>query len=292
MMGRRLHLCRASYSSLLAATKALKRMPACLPARVATSAKSALVSMQLWPKSSASVVSRVVAAKATGATADRATTAVRHKLCFSAVGHSMGGLILRAALPELIQTVEEKYEAFKEVCEVHWDVFCTLATPHLGVGYMQSKRTTFLGRHVGCHLWRAMAGLLCRSSVVRVDLVSDACLAAWSRFKRRVLVNVVNDDAVLTYSSSFVVTLRVLRRVGAPLPSTDEEIADVCSTAKGEEPPSALWQLCSSTRLPWRQVCVGRERSCATTVRFPQIYLPSCGRSTCSWRKACWRSAS
>ncbi|CAC9505046.1 conserved hypothetical protein [Leishmania infantum JPCM5] len=173
-----------------------------------------------------------VAAKATGATADSATTAVKHKLCFSAVGHSMGGLILRAALPELIKNIEEKYEAFKEVCEVHWDVFCTLATPHLGLRYMHSKRTAFLGRHVGCHLWKAMADLFCRNSVVGVDLVSDACLAAWSRFKRRVLVNVVNDDTVLAYSSSFVTTLRVLRRVGASLPSTDEELADARSTKK------------------------------------------------------------
>lgn len=176
-----------------------------------------------------------VAVQTTGVTADGAKTAAKHKLCFSAVGHSMGGLILRAALPELMERIEERFEAFEEVCEVHWDLFCTMATPHLGVRYMKSKAMTFLCRRIGTHLWPAMADLFCTNSVVGVDLTSDDYLAAWGRFERRVLLNVVNDNTVLTYSSSFAVTLDVLKRVGAPLPSTDEEITDMCCPQDDEE---------------------------------------------------------
>ncbi|KAG5498420.1 hypothetical protein JIQ42_03226 [Leishmania sp. Namibia] len=158
--------------------------------------------------------------KATRDAADcavRAAPGRRPKLCFSAVGHSMGGLVLRAALPTIMQCVENTFTAPPYECEVSWEVFCTLSTPHLGVRYMDSKCLTFLGRSIGSALSRALADMFWKDEVLTRDLVSDVYLGAWSRFNRRVLVNAVNDHTVLTYSSSFTLTLHVLKRVGGSL---------------------------------------------------------------------------
>ncbi|KAG5475175.1 hypothetical protein CUR178_04626 [Leishmania enriettii] len=148
---------------------------------------------------------------------DRAATWRKPKLSFSAVGHSMGGLVLRAALPDIVQYIESTFTAPPYECEVSWEVLCTLSTPHLGVRYMDSKCLTFLGGCIGSALSRALADMFWKDEVLTRDLVSDVYLGAWSRFKRRVLVNAVNDHTVLTYSSSFLLTLHVLKRVGGSL---------------------------------------------------------------------------
>ncbi|GET90171.1 hypothetical protein, conserved [Leishmania tarentolae] len=100
------------------------------------------------------------------------------------------------------------------------------------MGYNMSKKVTFLGRHVGCHLWRAVADLCRRDSAVRVHLSSDAYLSAWSQFKRPAQVNVSSDDTVLLYISSFVAILLVATRVSAPLRSMYEGLGDVCLTRR------------------------------------------------------------
>ncbi|CAJ1030170.1 putative serine esterase (DUF676) [Leishmania shawi] len=169
------------------------------------------------------------AAKETALAANDAPTAARRELHFSAVGHSMGGLILRAALPFLIDRIEGTYGEQSLGFAVHWDVFCTLATPHLGVKNMMSNTKMFLGQHIGCYLSTAIADLFCKSSVVSADLVSRDSLAAWARFKRRVLLSVVNDETVLMHSSSFVMPLHILKRVGAPLPTAEADLTDACS---------------------------------------------------------------
>lgn len=166
-----------------------------------------------------------------------ATDAMR-ELHFSAVGHSMGGLVLRAALPELMRRLEAAHGPLAPLpCTFHWDVFCTLATPHLGVRYMRSPLMTFLGHHVGHHLMTAVADLFLKNSLIRVDLVAEASLSAWARFRRRVLINVVNDGTVLTHSSSFVVPLHVLSRVGAPLPPDTASTSSSARTPAGASAP-------------------------------------------------------
>ncbi|KAK7195010.1 putative serine esterase (DUF676) [Novymonas esmeraldas] len=150
--------------------------------------------------------------------------AKEHALHFSAVGHSMGGLILRAALPTLMRRIEN---AFAASCEVHWDAFCTLATPHLGVHHMRSRVMSCMGRYIGHYFFTSVADLFCKNDVVRVDLLSDESLAAWGRFRRRVLLNTVNDGTVMSHSSGFLMTLEVLMRVGATPPVAGDVHANV-----------------------------------------------------------------
>jgi hypothetical protein len=140
------------------------------------------------------------------------------ELHFSAVGHSMGGLILRAAFPRIMAKVEQLVAQTPRVRGVHWDTFCTMATPHLGVHYMRSPIVTFLGKSVGHHISHAIADLFSKNSLLTRDLVTDESLAAWARFQRRVVLSVVNDGTVLVYSSSFVMPISVRKRIGAPLP--------------------------------------------------------------------------
>lgn len=139
-------------------------------------------------------------------------------LHFVAIGHSMGGLILRAALPVLQQQIMQAYP--EPIHRVSWDVFCTIATPHLGVRYMRSKLKSWVGGVFGARLSTGLADLFDCSDVLRTTLVTPASLKAWRNFNRRVLVNGVNDETVLSYSSSFIVLPCVQARVGHP-PSTD-----------------------------------------------------------------------
>ena len=146
----------------------------------------------------------------------------------SAVGHSMGGLILRAAFPAIERKMEQLVAQLPQVQDVHWDTFCTMATPHLGVHYMRSPVMTFLGGSIGHHVSPAIADLFAKNTLLTCDLVTDKSLAAWARFKRRVILNVVNDGTVLVHSSSFVMPVSVRRRIGAALPTTQPASPPSC----------------------------------------------------------------
>ncbi|KAG5474493.1 hypothetical protein LSCM1_03279 [Leishmania martiniquensis] len=159
--------------------------------------------------------------EATPDAADGAATRRRPRLCFSAVGHSMGGLVLRAAMPRIMETIEGIYGKPPYDCEICWDVFCTLSTPHLGVRYMWSCILTCLAGCLGSLLSKSLRDMFLQDDVLTRVLVSPPFLCAWSRFGRRVLLCPVNDNTVLSYSSGFTLTLRVRNRVGAPL--TKEE---------------------------------------------------------------------
>lgn len=155
------------------------------------------------------------------------------ELRFSAVGHSMGGLILRAAFPHIMARVEALAADNPRVRSVHWDAFCTMAAPHLGVHYMRSPVMTFLGGAVGHHVSQAIADLFSKNALLTEELVTAESLAAWARFKRRVILSVVNDGTVLVYSSSFVMPVSVRKRIGAALP----ERSTASDAAQGEVPP-------------------------------------------------------
>ncbi|KAK7195009.1 putative serine esterase (DUF676) [Novymonas esmeraldas] len=182
------------------------------------------------------VVAATVAEEWNAADEDAPTTsggAREHALHFSAVGHSMGGLILRAALPRLMRRIEN---AFAASCEVHWDAFCTLATPHLGIHCVRSRVVSCMGRYIGHYFFTSVADLFCKNDVVRVDLLSDESLAAWGRFRRRVLLNTVNDGAVMSHSSGFVPTPVLMKRAGARVSSM--KVVRPASSSSGAAKPT------------------------------------------------------
>ncbi|KPA85160.1 hypothetical protein ABB37_01536 [Leptomonas pyrrhocoris] len=154
-----------------------------------------------------------------GTAAGSAARGAPVELHFSAVGHSMGGLILRFAFPLIMRWVEQLVSQSPWVRGVHWDTFCTMATPHLGVLYVGSHVKTFLGKMAGSLLSAAVADLFSQSTLITLDLVTEESLAAWARFKRRVILNVVDDRIVVVCSSSFVMPLDVRQRISAAVPS-------------------------------------------------------------------------
>ncbi|KPI83907.1 hypothetical protein ABL78_7043 [Leptomonas seymouri] len=171
------------------------------------------------------------------AAADTAADAAPVELHFSAVGHSMGGLILRAALPHIMRRVEELVSQTPQVYSVQWDTFCTMAAPHLGVHYMRSPFMTFLGGNVGHLVSPAIADLFAKNTLLWHDLVSGESLGAWARFKRRVLINAVNDGTVLVYSSSFVLPVSVRERIGAAVPPSYTAPAETPVVPQNEGEP-------------------------------------------------------
>lgn len=162
------------------------------------------------------------------------------ELHFSAVGHSMGGLILRYAFPYLMHEIEQLVARTPRVRSVSWDTFVTMAAPHLGVLYMRSPVMTFLGGQLGHRVSTAIADLFSKNSLVTEELVSDESLAAWARFKRRVVLTVVNDGTVLVYSSSFVMPISVRQRIGTALPSPSMQRQAPSERSKTEGPATVL----------------------------------------------------
>ncbi|CAD2218765.1 Putative serine esterase (DUF676), putative [Angomonas deanei] len=132
-------------------------------------------------------------------------------LRFSFVGHSMGGLIIRAALPPLVEYLQSAYEGNPEAPHIHLaeegkvvlDTFYSIAVPHLGVAHMPSLLKASLGRQGGRLLSQGLYDMNLESTVVTEELVQPRYTDYLTRFRRRVLFSATNDDTVMGYSSVF-----------------------------------------------------------------------------------------
>ncbi|CCW62252.1 unnamed protein product [Phytomonas sp. EM1] len=235
---------------------------------------------------------------------DRSTETVpTTHLHFSFVGHSMGGLIIRAALPLLISALREKYncrfpsqapegdqpgegeDSHEGGVEVHWETFCSIATPHAGVGEMPSSFKTW-AMGLLTSVSASLRDMSLTSNILTDILLQDSYLDAWRAFKRRLLVAALNDQTVMAYSSIFCilshdqVLLRARCRAGvkqgsSPPPPTPEEAANspVLETVplvseREELPPVAI----AASRLDklsperWPEDILPRERVIAERI--------------------------
>ncbi|SCU72410.1 Putative serine esterase (DUF676), putative [Trypanosoma equiperdum] len=120
----------------------------------------------------------------------------------SFVCHSMGGLIVREALPR----VWDKVESQKGKLEIEWNMFCTIATPHGGVCQMASTLRYYLGRLISFFYSTSYHDMFLGSDVLTDRLLSPKHLSCLAAFKRRLLVSSINDILVPLMSSGFMLT--------------------------------------------------------------------------------------
>eukprot|EP00760_Papus_ankaliazontas_P010653 PhM_4_TR14399/c0_g1_i1/m.10217 len=121
------------------------------------------------------------------------TTAVLRMCC---IGHSMGGLILRHALPQVMLEPALPHD------RIDWVSFVTLASPHLGCAGLNAVLRAgawLLGKVYSQAYWELML-----NSNELTDLCSESCLMALRRFKHRDLYANVSDHLVPFATSSLM----------------------------------------------------------------------------------------
>lgn len=146
----------------------------------------------------------------------------------SFVGHSMGGLIVREALPRLFAGVADK----KDRLGVEWKLFCSIGTPHGGTCGMAAFIRSYLGRFIGRVFSTSYHDMFLQSSVLTKRLLSPAHLACLAAFERRVLVSSINDLLVPLMSSGFMLT--PAQRSGKNAAVNREEEAAMCACTEEE----------------------------------------------------------
>ncbi|KAH9600345.1 protein of unknown function DUF676 [Trypanosoma melophagium] len=118
----------------------------------------------------------------------------------SFVAHSMGGLIVREALPLLFKGIELKQDHIN----IKWKLFCSIAVPHAGVRHMDAFIRSYFGRLVGRLYSTAYHDMFLQSNVLTERLLSKEHLACLAAFERRLLISSVNDLLVPLMSSGFL----------------------------------------------------------------------------------------
>ncbi|CCW68589.1 unnamed protein product [Phytomonas sp. Hart1] len=222
-------------------------------------------------------------------------TASTAHLHFSFVAHSMGGLIIRAALPLLAASLRKRYDCrfpfevpgadsfikgndpHKSFVEVYWETFCTIAAPHVGVAQMPSRLKRWVVDQF-VPLSSTLRDMFLVSDTLIDILLQDPYLDIWKAFKRRILVGVLGDQTVMAYSSVFCVlptdqgSLRVHSQIGkeedpSNHSSRDSAAAMLPVVSTREELPSALTStLRELTPERWPVDILPRERDIAARI--------------------------
>nr|CCC95741.1 unnamed protein product [Trypanosoma congolense IL3000] len=121
-------------------------------------------------------------------------------LHISFICYSMGGLIVREALPRLYSAIERE----EDKLQVEWKMYCTIATPHLGVRQMPSPIRYYVGRLLAYVYSTSYGDMFLHSNVLTERLLSERHLACLAAFKRRLVVSSVNDILVPLLSSGLM----------------------------------------------------------------------------------------
>lgn len=146
----------------------------------------------------------------------------------SFVAHSMGGLIVREALPQLFREIQRSEKEMR----VEWKVFCSVATPHGGVRNMDARVRSYLGRFIGRVYSTAYHDMFLQSNILTERLLSAEHLSCLAAFERRVLISSINDLLVPLVSSGFM--LRPSQRRGTDLAAQRAEGAAMCALSEEE----------------------------------------------------------
>ncbi|RNF17442.1 uncharacterized protein Tco025E_04834 [Trypanosoma conorhini] len=165
------------------------------------------------------------AARATPATSrgDGETT-----VQLSFVAHSMGGLIVREALPQLARELRQREGNLRVV----WKLFCSIATPHAGTCHMDAFVRSYLGRLLGRLYSTAYHDMFLQSSVLTERLISAEHLASLAAFEKRLLLSSLTDLVVPLMSSGFM--LKPSQRAGMSSAARAEQEAAMCAASEEE----------------------------------------------------------
>ncbi|EKF38343.1 hypothetical protein MOQ_001448, partial [Trypanosoma cruzi marinkellei] len=152
----------------------------------------------------------------------------RKTVQLSFVSHSMGGLIVREALPQLVQEVRRHEGSLR----VEWKVFCSIATPHGGAHHMDSFIRSFFGRLIGRVYSTAYHDMFLQSNVLTERLISAEHLASLGLFEHRLLISSIHDIIVPLMSSGFMLRPSQCRGM-SPVAREKREMA-MCASSEEE----------------------------------------------------------
>eukprot|EP00796_Vickermania_ingenoplastis_P004663 gene4664-3360_t len=135
------------------------------------------------------------------------------KLVFHVLGYSLGGLVVRAALPDLMEEMERRYPSHGAPgvdyrFDIEWRTFFSLCSPHVGSRQSHPKvRWTY--QLAGCleHfclLPRVVSDMMLKNAYVEGVVYSQRHLTALKRFTKKLFVALTNDRMVWNYSAAFV----------------------------------------------------------------------------------------
>lgn len=151
-------------------------------------------------------------------------------LVFHFLGFSMGGLVVRAAAPGIMEKIEAQYgngdRSFMKQDKrmrkmnagnddyqynVIWKNFFSLSAPQLGarISHPRLKKSyKLVNRMDFFHLTpRVLADLMVHNDLLEKKLLSPRYLNALKAFEKRIFFGVVNDNVVWNYSSCFFLPL-------------------------------------------------------------------------------------
>lgn len=141
------------------------------------------------------------------------------KIIMHMIGYSMGGLIVRTALPTLQREFDRRYPSSSSskgkakttvYCsfQVEWRHLFCLCTPHLGCSYISSSspRLQCLLTRCCCLVPAAVRDMLLNNHFVEDVLTSPSYLEAIRRFRTKIFVACTHDKMVWNYSSGLVLS--------------------------------------------------------------------------------------
>ncbi|EKG06232.1 hypothetical protein TCSYLVIO_002670 [Trypanosoma cruzi] len=146
----------------------------------------------------------------------------------SFVSYSMGGLIVREALPQLVREVQRHEGCLR----VEWKVFCSIATPHGGARHMDAFIRSYVGRLIGRVYSKAYHDMFLQSNVLTERLISAEHLASLGLFEHRLLISSMHDLLVPLMSSGFMLKPSQFRGM-SPAAREEREMA-MCASSEEE----------------------------------------------------------
>ncbi|EPY25599.1 hypothetical protein STCU_06644 [Strigomonas culicis] len=186
------------------------------------------------------------------------------ELRLSFVAHSMGGLVVRAALPDLAAELDRRPLG---PVSVRWDTLCCIAVPHLGTAHMPTWWRETAGAALGS-ISQSLADLFLRSPLLTEELLTAPYLGALRAFQTRVVLHACNDNTVMGYSAALHITAEeqaLLTDAATDYPPAPDAAA---RAAQGLPPvgtslatlPRARWTLTGLTPQLWPPGLLPRER--------------------------------
>lgn len=128
-------------------------------------------------------------------------------ITISMIGNSLGGIYSRYAIAKLAQmSTEEGYILIDNRIRVAFNIFCTTATPHLGIAshtYFPLPRTAEIG--IGKVVGQTLQDLLRTTPIIKQMCICPTFLQPLSSFRKRILyANSHGDFPVPTQTAAFL----------------------------------------------------------------------------------------
>jgi hypothetical protein len=129
------------------------------------------------------------------------TSDVKHQFWFSCIGHSFGGVLLRALLPSLLQLPVVQSESIQLL------TYVSIATPHCGVEDLNALFRVG-GKLIGKVYSQTYCDLLLMNDCLPEELISSAYLEPLNDFRERILYGNLHGDPLVSFPTSTLLSHR------------------------------------------------------------------------------------